>query len=239
MRYLALLIDDASAGPAPGTPEWDADMAGFERFGEVAGDAIVGGEALEEAATTVRAGAGDQPSMVTAGPFAESAEVVGGVYVLEAEDLDAAVDLVQQIPTARTGAIEVRPMVDWFEEPGDSGTEERPRHLAFIYSEETAAETPGTAEWEAGAAEHRAFYEKHQALVRGGGSLHPVATATTVRVRDGEVLITDGPFAELAEVVGGFYLLHPATPAEAVAVAGDIPMNPGGAVELRPIVEVG
>jgi hypothetical protein len=66
-----------------------------------------------------------------------------------------------------------------------------------------------------------------------------VGTATTVRVRDGEVLITDGPFAELAEVVGGFYLLHPTTTAEAVAVASDIPMNPGGAVELRPIVEVG
>jgi hypothetical protein len=240
MRYLTLMIDAEANSAAPGTPEWDAEMEGFIRFGELAGDAILGGEALQPAATavTIRSGAGDQPPLMTAGPFAETAEVVGGFYVLEAEDLDAAVDLARALPPALTGAVEVRPMVDWFDEGGDPGTAERPRHLALIYGEETAAEQPGTPEWDAGAAEHARFHERHGALVRGGASLHPVATATTVRVRDGEVLVTDGPFAEVAEVIGGLYLLGPATREDAVEVARRIPVNPGGAVELRPIMEI-
>jgi hypothetical protein len=58
-----------------------------------------------------------------------------------------------------------------------------------------------------------------------------------VRVRDGEVLVTDGPFAEGAEVVGGLYLLT--APASAIVdLAAQVPVPPGGAVELRPIMEL-
>ncbi len=237
MRYLATLIGDDTS-PAPGTPQWDEDMEGYARFDEVAGSAILGGEALQDAATATTVRVADGRPIVTAGPFAEVTEMVGGYFVLEADDLDAVIELVAQIPAVKEGGVEVRPMVDWFDGDGIPGTDERPRHVALILSEETAAEQPGTPEWDAGAVEHARFHEAAGAMVRGGGSLHPVATATTVRRRDGEVLVTDGPHAERTEVVGGFYLLHPATTEEAVAIAAQIPVNPGGGVELRPVMEV-
>jgi hypothetical protein len=72
--------------------------------------------------------------------------------------------------------------------------------------------------------------------VQAGGALHPIATATTVQVRDGEVIVSDGPFAESAEVVGGFYVLRASDHDAAVAVARQIPAE---AIELRPVMEVG
>lgn len=240
MRYLVLLADDEANSSAPGTPEFDEEMEGYARFDTVAGDAIVAGEALLPAATATTVRPADDAPLVTAGPFAEVVEVVGGLFVLEAPDLDAVIELVRHIPAAATGAVEVRPLVEWVDGgPGEAGTEERPRHVAFLWSEETAAEQPGTPEWDAGTAAHGRFAERAGPALRAGGALHPAATATTVRVRDGEVLVTDGPFGETAEVIGGLYLFGPTSPEEAVALAAEVPCNPGGAVELRPIMEVG
>lgn len=74
--------------------------------------------------------------------------------------------------------------------------------------------------------------------VRGGAQLQPVHTATTVRVKNGETLLTDGPFAETKEVFGGFYLIEASDLDEAVAFAVRIPSaRLGGSVEVRPIVE--
>ena len=71
------------------------------------------------------------------------------------------------------------------------------------------------------------------------GALHPIDTTTTVRVRDGELLVTDGPFSESAEVVGGLYVLAAPDVDAAVAVAAQIPVNPGGAVEVHPVADMG
>ena len=68
--------------------------------------------------------------------------------------------------------------------------------------------------------------------------LHPVATATSVRVRDGKRLVTDGPFAETREQLGGYFLIEAADLDEAVAVAGRIPGARFGTVEVRPVIEV-
>jgi hypothetical protein len=74
--------------------------------------------------------------------------------------------------------------------------------------------------------------------VYGGEQLHPVATATTVRVEDGRTLTTDGPFADTKEFLGGFYLLDADDLDAALAIAARIPAaRMGGAVEVRPIVE--
>ncbi len=72
----------------------------------------------------------------------------------------------------------------------------------------------------------------------GGEALLPVATATTVQVRDGSRITTDGPFAETKEVLGGFYIIEASDLDEAMAWAEKVPSAPYGSVEIRPIMEI-
>jgi hypothetical protein len=236
MRYLALLGGDESVGPAAGTPEFDAMMEAYMRFGETAGDAIVGGEALQGAATASTIRHGDAEPLVTSGPYAETAEALGGLYVLDADTLDDAIELARQIPAALDGWVSLRPMVEWFDRGRQTGgTAEAPRYVAFIYGKEADGDQPDTPAWDEGLAAHQRFMDAVGDAVQAGGALHPLATATTVRVRGGDVIVSDGPFAESAEVVGGFYVLRARDRDAAVAVARQIPAE---AVELRPIMEV-
>lgn len=68
--------------------------------------------------------------------------------------------------------------------------------------------------------------------------LRPTAAATSVRVRDGKRLVTDGPFAETREQLGGFFLIDAADLDEAIAIAARIPMARRGTVEVRPVIEI-
>src|SRR2546426_11322992 len=72
----------------------------------------------------------------------------------------------------------------------------------------------------------------------GASPLHPVSTATSVRVRDGKRLVTDGPFAETHEQLGGFFLIEAKDLDEAIRVAGRIPAARKGTVEIRPLLEL-
>lgn len=238
MQYLVLLYGDESAATEPGTPEFDAEMAGYVAFGDLAEKAIRGGAALHltDRARTIRHDGGTVT--VTDGPFAETAEALGGFYVLEADHLDDVIEMVRHIPatTAPGGASEIRPLVTYrssIEEPAD----QRDCWLATIHGRESATDIPDTPEWEAGAAEHGAFAERAGAALKEVASVQPAATATTVRVPDGEVVVSDGPFSETVEVVGGFYVLH-GTPDEVLELARQIPVGDDGAVELRPIMDV-
>ena len=71
----------------------------------------------------------------------------------------------------------------------------------------------------------------------GGSQLHPVATASSVRVRNGKELVTDGPFAETHEQLGGYFLVEAKNLDEALGIAARIPSAREGTVEVRPIVE--
>jgi hypothetical protein len=68
--------------------------------------------------------------------------------------------------------------------------------------------------------------------------LHPTSTATSVRVRDGKRIVTDGPFAETREQLGGFYLVDARDLDEAIGIAGQIPAGRWGTVEIRPVIEI-
>ena len=68
--------------------------------------------------------------------------------------------------------------------------------------------------------------------------LHPVATATSVRVRDGRRLVTDGPFAETREQLGGYYLIEAADLDDAIRIAEQIPPARFGTIEIRPVMEI-
>ena len=71
---------------------------------------------------------------------------------------------------------------------------------------------------------------------RGGGRLHPTAAATTVRMRNGKMVLTDGPFAETKEQFGGYHVIECKDLDEAISIAGRIPTLPaGGAIEVRPV----
>ena len=72
----------------------------------------------------------------------------------------------------------------------------------------------------------------------GASPLHPTATATSVRVREGKSLITDGPFAETHEQLGGYFLIDAEDLDEAIAIAERIPMAQRGTVEIRPVIEI-
>jgi hypothetical protein len=72
----------------------------------------------------------------------------------------------------------------------------------------------------------------------GASPLQPVATATSVRVREGKRIVTDGPFAETREQLGGFFLVEAKDLNEAIAIAGRIPAARKGAVEVRPVMEL-
>jgi hypothetical protein len=110
------------------------------------------------------------------------------------------------------------------------------RYMCLLYGEEGAGPAPGSAEFGQMLADFGAATE---AMATAGvlvesGPLQPVSSATTVRVRDGETLLTDGPFAEIKEHLGGFYLLECANLDEAVKWAATIPSSRYGSVEVRP-----
>jgi hypothetical protein len=82
----------------------------------------------------------------------------------------------------------------------------------------------------------RDLHEKKQFIA--AAPLHPVATATSVRVREGKKLVTDGPFAETREQLGGFFMIDATDLDEAIAVASRIPGARKGTVEIRPVMEI-
>jgi len=106
--------------------------------------------------------------------------------------------------------------------------------LALLYADEDAWESLPEADREARYDEYRAFGEQAGAKIAGGAELAPTRSATTVRVRDDDVLVSDGPFAETKEAIGGFYLLDVDSLDEAAELAAQIPAAAHGAVELRP-----
>jgi hypothetical protein len=79
---------------------------------------------------------------------------------------------------------------------------------------------------------------EERGVMRGGEPLEPTSTASTVRIRDGKRLVTDGPFAETKEQLGGFYLVECKDLDEALELAAQIPSAVYGSVEVRPVMDV-
>jgi hypothetical protein len=113
------------------------------------------------------------------------------------------------------------------------------RYLLLIYGAETN-EQPSPDEMAAVMQAYNAFTEHAKATgaYLGGEALEPTETATTVRVRDGQALTTDGPFAETKEALGGYYLVDAKDLDEAIDLAARIPGAQNGSIEVRPIWEI-
>lgn len=110
------------------------------------------------------------------------------------------------------------------------------QYLALIYGNEHESEAAGQPLWDEVMNGHMAFGTTHEKKLAGGNALQGADTATTIRKDDkGSFTVTDGPFAESKEVLGGYYLIEAADLDEAIAIAKDIPM-PFGGVEVRPVM---
>ena len=114
------------------------------------------------------------------------------------------------------------------------------QYALLIYTQEPTEE-PSPEVIAATMEEYNAFtrHVVDRGAMKAGEALQPTATATTVRVRDGQTLSTDGPFAETKEVLGGFYIVEAADLDEAIGYAARIPGAKEGSIEVRPIVDFG
>jgi hypothetical protein len=113
------------------------------------------------------------------------------------------------------------------------------QYMLLIYNDESMNKSTGPER----EAMFRAYREFTQSIVssghmKAGDGLQPTSTATTVRVRDGKALTTDGPFAETKEQLGGYYLIEARDLDEATKIAARIPGAGSGAIEVRPVMEL-
>src|SRR5690349_3087583 len=110
----------------------------------------------------------------------------------------------------------------------------------LIYTDQEAdarrSEEERNAIWEAYGAYSADVYGR--GVAKGGEALQPVTMATTVRVRNGDVLKTDGPYVETKEQLGGFYLMECGDLDEAIELASKLPSATYGSIEIRPVIEM-
>ncbi len=111
------------------------------------------------------------------------------------------------------------------------------QYLLLIYANEVEWAAQGEATIKEIVGEYRSFTQSiiQAGQFKAGDALQPTSTATTVRVRDGKILHTDGPFAETREQLGGYYLVEAKDLDEAIGLAARIPSARAGSIEVRPI----
>ncbi len=202
---------------------------------------------LQPVATAATVRVREGRPLVTDGPFAETTEQLGGYFLLDLPDLDAAIAVAARLPSVRMGkgAAEIRPLLALDVMPpskSHSAGSNEPGHTPYLllcYHSEAVWEKIGaTAQREAmieAAAVCRRLSDEGKYL--NSSPLHPAATATCVRMRNGKREITDGPFAETHEVLGGFYVILAESRDEAVRTAARQPGARFGSIEVRPLFD--
>ncbi len=196
-------------------------------------------------ATTVRVRDGKQ--YITAGPFAETTEQLGGYYLIDVENLDEAIAIASRLPPALKGTVEIRPLLKLDGLPAEkhktesTNTENSLKKFMFLcYDDEEAWRKAGEQAHHAAMQEAVALTKRLDGLGQyvSASPLHPVATATSIRVRNGQRIVTDGPFAETSEVMGGYYLIMAKDTSEAVEIAAEHSGARVGAVEVREVFDL-
>jgi hypothetical protein len=241
MTYLLLicaaetvqLTPEESATMDVATDSWVAEMdrRAIRREGTALGPV--------REAVTVRVHGGEV--LVSDGPFAETKEQIAGYDVVECYGLDQAIEVAAKHPVARFGSIEVRPFQPsgWWAAEDRQGPALGTGYLVMHCFDQTAWPGPadrGAAPGSADEQAQRAWDAETDArgVKLGGGGLRPAREARTVRVRDGQVLVTDGPFVETKEQVAGLNTLCCASLPELIEIVSRHPIARIGACELRP-----
>jgi hypothetical protein len=198
-------------------------------------------------AGTVRVRGGER--MVTAGPFAETTEQLGGFYLLDVATQEEAIEVAKRLPPARKGMVEVRPLWEIEGRPTDKlapGSEKPstaanlPRFMFLCYHEGTLFEDAGEEGRRTGIKEAVALTHKLDAQGKylGASPLQPASTAVSVRVRNDRPIVTDGPYAETREVLAGYYVIRAKDLAEALEFAAEHPGCRFGSTEVRPVFDI-
>jgi hypothetical protein len=185
-------------------------------------------------------------TLVTDGPFAETTEQLGGYFVLDLADLDEAIAVAARLPPADKGTVEIRPLevVDGLPPerplPTAMGGGSRTPFLLLCYDDEADREASGSQAIADARAEAAALAWRlsDEGRYLSASPIRPPATATCVAVRGGRTLVTDGPFPETHEVLGGYYLILAEDRAAAVRLAAQHPGARGGTVEVRPLFDM-
>lgn len=111
-----------------------------------------------------------------------------------------------------------------------------PEYAILIYDDEAELAKASPETWDLLLKQHTEFGENHGKVIRGGHGLQPTSTATSVRrAASGDFAVTDGPFPETKEILGGFYIVEAPDLDAAIVIAKDVPA-PFGGVEVRPVM---
>jgi hypothetical protein len=115
-----------------------------------------------------------------------------------------------------------------------------PQYMLLIYDEEAQRASASEADMAGVMKEYYAYTDNltQRGAMKDGAALDPISTARTVRVRDGQALVVDGPFAETKEQLGGFYLVECETIDQAIEAAKMCPGAKYGSVEVRPVMQI-
>jgi hypothetical protein len=186
----------------------------------------------------------DGRTLVTDGPFAETTEQLGGYYLVDLTDLDEAITVAARLPPATKGTVEIRPLAELEglppQRPLPAGAGSRTPFLLLCYDDEGAWEAAGPKALAGARAEAVALGRRlaDEGRYVRASPLHRSATATCVRVRDGRRVVTDGPFAETHEILGGFYVVLAEDRDQALRIAAQHPGVRLGGVEVRPLFDM-
>ena len=193
---------------------------------------------LPDTSTTVRVRDGE--TLLSDGPFAEAKEWIGGFDLIEAADLDEALAVTARHPIARYSKIELRPLHDGLQVTDavrEWGARQPPDSWVLFFCLDGIPKADVVEARVAREAEQWGARQRERGTLIFGHALRHVDTATTVRVRDGETLLTDGPFVESKEFIGGLAVLCGVTREEAIAIASEHPVAAFHRVEVRRFME--
>jgi hypothetical protein len=198
------------------------------------------GRELDSPDTALTVRVRDGETLVTDGPFAETKEFVGGFGLLDCADLDEAIEVVGKSPVARFLPFEIRPFQDGLRvaEPLASafGREDDSAGLPYLLTAWTGRRPAGLLDEQAVLQESEAWRQDLQAagVYVFGGPLGGPETATTLRVRDGETQLSDGPFLEIEEFIASIDVVSCAGRQQAIDLAATHPFARYYAIEARP-----
>lgn len=243
MKYMLLIY--GGDGPKTDEDRTDCMTRALAVIDQLAAEGkFVDSSPLHPVSTAVTVRVRDGQTLVTDGPFAETTEHLGGYFVLDLANLDEAIGVASRLPTVAGGAVEIRPMLSLDglppARPVFGGKYAATPYMLLCYDDEAAWQAAGPDAHRAAMAEAaancRRLAESGQYL--SAAPLHPPATATCVRVRDGKRSITDGPFAETHEILGGYILILADSRDSAVRFAAQHPGARVGSVEVRPAFDL-